>query len=348
MAAAEHYTAEDAQDVEEEDFIHNFRQPGDEDDMSDRQSSSSDDGMDDEDIAGPRLRQRVADTFEWKNRAYEYAWLGEYTENAGPRLHDVDSSIFDIFHHFIDDDMLQLMVRETNKYARKLILNAGNVDNSNLKGWRDTDVNEVRAFIALILGLGMVRHGRYESHWSTHWLLDHPGFRSIMSRNRFFLLLRCIHLVDDDDALPREDPNYDKAFKIRFFMNHVVNNFQTAFYPSRNVSVDESVIAFKGRVGFKTYHPKKPHKRGMTAWTLADSKTGYVFNSKLHTGNNQANGHATQVTVMNLCLPITDVFVQMNVSDPTNCALNSLIVYLPTMHVLLQGLGEDRKLHPAG
>ncbi|XP_033099497.1 uncharacterized protein LOC117103110 isoform X1 [Anneissia japonica] len=30
-----------------------------------------------------------------------------------------------------------------------------------------------------------------------------------------------------------------------------------------------------------TYHPKKPHKRGMTAWTLFDARTGYVYNQKL-------------------------------------------------------------------
>ncbi|XP_033110093.1 piggyBac transposable element-derived protein 4-like [Anneissia japonica] len=100
-----------------------------------------------------------------------------------------------------------------------------------------------------------------------------------MSRNRFQLLLRCLHLVDDDAAPPRDNPAY----------------ILTAFYPSREVSIDESVIAFKGRVGFKTYHPKKPHKRGMTAWTLSDARTGYVINQNLH---------VRQGPVMGLCQAI--------------------------------------------
>lgn len=52
-----------------------------------------------------------------------------------------------------------------------------------------------------------------------------------------------------------------------------------------------------------TYHPKKPHKRGMTAWTLADARTGYVFNQELFTKKDQAAG-ATRRTVRALCQPI--------------------------------------------
>ncbi|XP_033111785.1 piggyBac transposable element-derived protein 4-like, partial [Anneissia japonica] len=228
----------------------------------------------------------------------------EFSERCGPLVHDEDSSIFDIFHHFIDDQLLQLIVDETNRYAERIIAqNAGRL--GVMKDWRNTDINEVRAFISILLDLGLDRRGSYELHWSKQWLLNKPGFRSIMSRNRFNLLLRCVHLVDNDAAPARDNPNYDKGFKVRFFMEHLMTNFQSAFYPSRNVSVDESVIAFKGRVSFKTYHPMKPHKRGMTVWTLADSRTGYVYNQNLYIGRGEDGPGATQRTVMKVCEPIT-------------------------------------------
>ena len=48
--------------------------------------------------------------------------------------------------------------------------------------------------------------------------------------------------------------------------------------------MDESMIAFKGRLGFVQYLPKKPIKWGLKAFVLADGVTGYVCNWRLYTG----------------------------------------------------------------
>ena len=49
-------------------------------------------------------------------------------------------------------------------------------------------------------------------------------------------------------------------------------------YPNREICLGESMIAFKGRTGAMVYQPKKPHKWGMQAWFLADSRTVYCYN----------------------------------------------------------------------
>ena len=38
--------------------------------------------------------------------------------------------------------------------------------------------------------------------------------------------------------------------------------------------MDESMIAFKGRLSFIQYLPNKPHKWGMKAYVLTDSVSG--------------------------------------------------------------------------
>ncbi len=51
--------------------------------------------------------------------------------------------------------------------------------------------------------------------------------------------------------------------------------------PSMNISVDESIIGFKGRLSFIQY---KPTKWGIKVWVMADSSNGYVSNLNIYTG----------------------------------------------------------------
>ena len=52
----------------------------------------------------------------------------------------------------------------------------------------------------------------------------------------------------------------------------------------KELSIDESMVSFKGGLIFKQYAPKKPTKWGMKAFVLADSQTGYIYNWRLYTG----------------------------------------------------------------
>ena len=73
-------------------------------------------------------------------------------------------------------------------------------------------------------------------------------------------------------------------FKIRPFLSKLISNFQQAYTPFKNISIDESMISFKGRISFLQYIPKKPKKCGFKAWALSASKTGYSWNLKLYVG----------------------------------------------------------------
>ena len=50
------------------------------------------------------------------------------------------------------------------------------------------------------------------------------------------------------------------------------------------------MIAYKGRLSFLQYLPKKPHKWGLKVWVLANSANGYTWGQKLYTGKRTANG----------------------------------------------------------
>ena len=67
----------------------------------------------------------------------------------------------------------------------------------------------------------------------------------------------------------------------------LINSFQRMFVPQQQLSIDEAMISFKGRLSFLQFLPKKPKKWGMKAWALTDSKMGYVWNWKLYTGKEE-------------------------------------------------------------
>ena len=77
--------------------------------------------------------------------------------------------------------------------------------------------------------------------------------------------------MQNTTLLPRIDP---KISWVR--LNHLSDQFRTVCNPHREASIDEAMVAFKGRSSMKQYMSKKPIKRGFKVWVRADAVTGYV------------------------------------------------------------------------
>ena len=54
------------------------------------------------------------------------------------------------------------------------------------------------------------------------------------------------------------------------------------------MTVDEAMIPFKGRLGFKQYMKDKATKWGIKVFVLADAKSGYVYRMQIYTGKNNS------------------------------------------------------------
>ena len=130
--------------------------------------------------------------------------------------------------------------------------------------------------------MGMVH--TYRSYWSTKWPFMINNFTSLTSSRRFELILRFFHLNNSQTQPHRGQPGFDKLYKIRPLLDLILSSFQKSYTPSQFLSLDESMISFKGRLSFLQYLPKKPHKWGMKAWVLADAANSYTWNWKLYAG----------------------------------------------------------------
>ena len=143
---------------------------------------------------------------------------------------------------------------------------------------------ELKKFLAVIITMGLVVLPQIEDAWSTKWPFATTTFSSILKRDRFSLILRFLHLNDSTQYIPKGQPGYDPLYKLRPFMEPLLDNFKSTYKLGREIAVDESMIGFKGRLHFIQYMPKKPTKWGMKAFVLADSSSGYTHAWRLYTG----------------------------------------------------------------
>ena len=89
------------------------------------------------------------------------------------------------------DDLLDMIVLETNRYAAQFIAdNTGSLKpHSLVRKWRNTDRDEISVLLGLMLHMGLVYKPRLTMYWSTDDLFHTPVFSSVMPEDRFLILL---------------------------------------------------------------------------------------------------------------------------------------------------------------
>ena len=125
-------------------------------------------------------------------------------------------------------------------------------------GEKTTQPCRVEEILAIVIVMGFVVLPQIEDAWSTKWPFAMPTFSSILKRDRFSLKLRFLHLNDNTKYIPKGQPGHDPLYKLRPFMDPQLDNFRAAYNLGREISIDESMIGFKGRLYFIQYMPKKP------------------------------------------------------------------------------------------
>ena len=75
-----------------------------------------------------------------------------------------------------------------------------------------------------------------------------------MTRDRLKTLMTYTHLNDNSAMPAQRHPDY-KLYKVKPLMDALLNQFEQCFYPSQQVSIDEAMIKYKGRLSFVQYMP---------------------------------------------------------------------------------------------
>lgn len=243
---------------------------------SDEEAEEDVQESDNEDNAADAIGEETA----WSNELADFV-ISQFNGQPGIKVEVPEEPRSDFFFNLIfGDEMIDLIVRETNRYARQKL--ATNI--ARLNKWQDTTRQEVKAYLGICLIMGINNLPRLAMYWSSDPFIGNTGIQNVVTKNRFEELSQYLHFSNSATEPQRGEDNYDRLYKVRPVLSKVLENIQKAYEPSKNLSVDEGMIAFKGRLSFRQYMPAKPTKYGIKVWMAADSKNGYVSNFSVYLG----------------------------------------------------------------
>ena len=107
--------------------------------------------------------------------------------------------------------------------------------------------------------MGQVKKDRIRDYWSTNPLIETPIFEKLMSRNRWEQIWNFWHF---SDKLLVQNTN-DRLYKVRPVLQHLTQRFQTVYKPAQELSLDEAMIPWRGRLRIRTYNLGKLIKYGI-------------------------------------------------------------------------------------
>ena len=161
-----------------------------------------------------------------------------------------------------------------------IIPDANNQYATSDKYWKPTDGDEMKAFVGINILMGLKQMPEYNDYWSNDPMMNDSYIASRLSKNRYEKLSQFFHCSNPADPID----NNDRINKVRNFVETLDENFQHMLIPGQNLSVDEAMIKYNGRLSWKQYMPKKPTKWGIKLWFLCDSMTGYGLTFRVYTG----------------------------------------------------------------
>ena len=177
------------------------------------------------------------------------------------------------------DDALEVTLQYTNLQRRHMEMKWNQQNPNNIRVFPPVDRVELNAFWGLLLlaGLFKAQYRPTSELWST--TEGQPVFRATMSMQRFKNIKGWLRF-DDPCRLDRTD----KLAPVRHLFKITTEKFRSFVIPEENLTVDEQLLEFHGKVAFKQYIASKPGKFGLKLFWLTEAKSSYVLEGLIYTG----------------------------------------------------------------
>lgn len=177
----------------------------------------------------------------------------------------------------LTDAIVDHIVDMVNQYAcLQVQIHTPAQKRSRYGSWVDVTPGEFYKVLALLITMGLNKKPTIKDYWSTDFVMQSPFFSSVMPRDRFEVIYHSMMHAGKVESQGKS--------KIEPFLNMLITEFQGAFYPYQDLSIDEMVIQYQGRWKSKQYNPNKPHKYHIKTFGLCDSGTSYVYNFLVYFG----------------------------------------------------------------
>ena len=199
-----------------------------------------------------------------------------YDGPHGPIDADPSMEPIDAFDQFFTDDVLDMIVKQTNTRAE--IELSREVHAKLIDDWVALTREDINKFILILLLMSMKKLPALRDYWRRDWL-GLPVVRSVMSRRRFEQIKHCLMVANPT----QEENEEDKLAKARPFLDLVKTIIQGNYNPGTDQSLDESQIKCGHRHCRFGYRGKshKPLSDYINSIAANDSKSGYAYTFKI-------------------------------------------------------------------
>ncbi|VEN42899.1 unnamed protein product, partial [Callosobruchus maculatus] len=186
----------------------------------------------------------------------------------------VHSDAVSCFESFLNMDILTYLKNMFEKYAKQR-------GDHNFQ----TNVNELRCFIAILYVSGHLQVSRWRMLWEVDTDTYNPLIANSMRRNRFETLKRFAHCADNDNLAQG-----DKFAKVRPLFDKFNKIFLEYAPLEERLSLDESMVPYFGRHGAKQFIKGKPIRYGYKVWSLCNP-AGYLIQFHPYQGKENDRPH---------------------------------------------------------
>jgi len=143
---------------------------------------------------------------------------------------------------------------------------------------------DMAKFFGMQTFMAVVKMPAYRDYWKGDiWSGGAmPQLNHVMPRNRYEHIRRFWNICDRDEAIAKRSE--DPLFRIRLIYDLLNKCFRRYGEPGTHLALDEGMQLYHGHHKFRIRIKGKPDGHGFKYYIISDSKTGYVFQVKIATG----------------------------------------------------------------
>ena len=223
-------------------------------------------------------------TFMWEGMTNYVGQREQFVDKYKPQNEaQNETHCAKVFKMFFDDELVELIVRETNTYAAQKIQARSFIPlRSRMRDWKPVTKDEMYVVLALFMLMGIIQKPTLSSYFSKNYILATPVFGSIISMDLFESICNFMHFSNNDHVGTYQGPS--RLFKIYPVLSHLNTKFQNLYLSGQNIAIHESVTLWRGRLSFRQYIPLKASKFGIKSYELCESSSGYLWSFIIYTG----------------------------------------------------------------
>ena len=216
--------------------------------------------------------------------------------------------------------------------------------------YQPVTLTEMRAFIGLCVIRSFYTDLKLKQLYDES--LGPAVFKATMGGKRFGTILR--YVTFDDLDTREERRKGDKFCLIRKLFTEFDNNLRRHFSPSECITVDESLLRFRGRCPFKMYLPSKPGRYGILFRTAADANQRYFWKLWPYSGRPEVPEQAPPFVQLDCVNETVRYLLQEVMGSGRNVTLDRFYTSVPLAEELADArltvvgtLNKNKRLLPA-